>query len=170
MESVHDVQSSFLDMQHSTTAGHLPLSVLELSSSETWTSASQLEVLLQATLIEEFVGNYYIFERSASRIADEELTKMFPDNSTPHPLTVKRRYHPSSRITCVLSRTQKWLLWILKTPSRIKHPSSGHRNLHTNSSFAVCRCRSSNRHLLNNCRCYEDIPSKHPFWSNPRLE
>jgi hypothetical protein len=43
MQLALDVQSTFLDMAHSTTANYLPHSALELRHAETKPSASQLE-------------------------------------------------------------------------------------------------------------------------------
>jgi hypothetical protein len=52
MQSALHIQSTFLDMLRSTTARHLPHSVLELHCAKTTTSASQLEAHLQAALVE----------------------------------------------------------------------------------------------------------------------
>jgi hypothetical protein len=70
MQSAHHVQTSFLDMSRSTTAGHLPHSALELCRAETKTSASQLQAHLQATPVEQFPENHDIVERSACQVGD----------------------------------------------------------------------------------------------------
>jgi hypothetical protein len=63
MQSVLDIQSTFLDMSRSTTVGHLPHSALELRRAETTTSASHLEAHLQTALVELFSENHDISER-----------------------------------------------------------------------------------------------------------
>jgi hypothetical protein len=70
MESAIHIQSTFLDMSHSTTAGRLPHSVLELHSAEITTPASLLESNLHAAPIEQFQENHSIVEQSASQVAD----------------------------------------------------------------------------------------------------
>jgi hypothetical protein len=69
MQSVPNIQSTFLDMSCSTTAGHLPHSMLEFCYAETTTPASQLEAHLQAAWVEHFPGNHDITEQSACWIA-----------------------------------------------------------------------------------------------------
>jgi hypothetical protein len=63
MQSALHVQSTFLDLSRSTTAGHLPHNALELCRAETTTSASQLEAHLQAAPVEKFPENYDIDEQ-----------------------------------------------------------------------------------------------------------
>jgi hypothetical protein len=63
MQSALHVQSTFLDMSCSTTAGHLPHSALELRR------ASQLEAHLHAP-VEQFPENHDIVEQSACQVAD----------------------------------------------------------------------------------------------------
>jgi hypothetical protein len=70
MQSALDIQSMFLDMSWSTTARHLPHSMLELRHVETTTSASQLQAHLQAALIIRFPENDNIIEKPASQVAD----------------------------------------------------------------------------------------------------
>jgi hypothetical protein len=70
MQSALRVQSTFLDMLLSTTAGHLPHSALELLHAETTTSASWLEAHFQAALVEQFPENRDIVEQSAWQVAD----------------------------------------------------------------------------------------------------
>jgi hypothetical protein len=48
------VQSTFLDMSRSTTAGNIPHNALELPRAETTTSALQLEAGIRAAPIEQF--------------------------------------------------------------------------------------------------------------------
>jgi hypothetical protein len=67
MQSVLDLQPTFLDMSLSSTAGYLPHNELELPHAETRTSASQLEAHLQAAPVEQFPGNHDIAEQSACR-------------------------------------------------------------------------------------------------------
>jgi hypothetical protein len=69
MQSALNIQSSFLDMLHSTTAGHLPQSAQELCHAETTTSVSQLQAYHQATLVEQFTKNNDI-EPSACQLID----------------------------------------------------------------------------------------------------
>jgi hypothetical protein len=52
-------------MSHSTTAGHLSHSALQLRRAETTTSASQLEAHLQAAPVEQFPENHDTVEQSA---------------------------------------------------------------------------------------------------------
>jgi hypothetical protein len=54
MKSALNVQRTFLDMTSSTTGGHLPHGVIKLRRAETITSASPLEVELEADSIEQF--------------------------------------------------------------------------------------------------------------------
>jgi hypothetical protein len=56
MQLDFDIQFTFLDMLCSTTARH-PHSALELHHAETTTSTSQLEVHLQAALVQHFPEN-----------------------------------------------------------------------------------------------------------------
>jgi hypothetical protein len=84
MQSALHVQSNFLDMSRSTTAGYLPHSPLELRRAETTTSTSQLEAHLQAALVEQFPENHDIVEQSASQVADSG------------PRQCSRRYCPKS--------------------------------------------------------------------------
>jgi hypothetical protein len=53
MQSAHDVQSTFLDVPHSISTGHLPHAVMGLRRAKS-TSASLLEVHLQAAPVEQF--------------------------------------------------------------------------------------------------------------------
>jgi hypothetical protein len=57
-------------MSHSTTAGHLPHSALELRRTETTTSSSQPEAHLQAAPVEQSKENHDIVEQSACQVAD----------------------------------------------------------------------------------------------------
>jgi hypothetical protein len=70
MQSTPHVQSTFLSMSRSTTAGHLPHSALEFRRAETTISASQLEAHLQAAPVEQFPENHDIVEQSACQVAD----------------------------------------------------------------------------------------------------
>jgi hypothetical protein len=54
MKSALDVQSTFLDMSRSTTAGRLPHSALQFRRVETTSSASQPEADLQIAPAEQF--------------------------------------------------------------------------------------------------------------------
>jgi hypothetical protein len=83
MQSALHVQSTFLDMLRSTTAGHLPPSALVLRRAETTTSASQLEAHLQAAPVEQFSENHDIVEQSACQIADRGLRRS-PDDTNPN--------------------------------------------------------------------------------------
>jgi hypothetical protein len=65
MQSALHVQSTFLDISRSTSAGHLPYSALERHRAETITSATQLEAQLQAAPVEQFSENHDIVEQSA---------------------------------------------------------------------------------------------------------
>jgi hypothetical protein len=65
MLSALHVQSTFLDMSHSITAGHLPHSALEPRFAETTTSASHLEAHLQVAPVEQLPENHDIVEQSA---------------------------------------------------------------------------------------------------------
>jgi hypothetical protein len=85
MQSALHVQSTFLDISRSTTAGHLPHSALDLRSAETTTSASQLEAHLQAAPVEQFPENHGITEQSACRVAERG------------PGQCPRRYQPKRR-------------------------------------------------------------------------
>jgi hypothetical protein len=58
-------QFTFLDMSRSTTDGHLPHIVLQLRRAETTTSASQLEIHLQAAPAEQFSERQDTAEQSA---------------------------------------------------------------------------------------------------------
>jgi hypothetical protein len=69
MQSALHVQSTFLGMLRSTTAGHLPHSALELRRPGTTTSASQLEAHIQATPVKQFPENHDIVEQSACQVA-----------------------------------------------------------------------------------------------------
>jgi hypothetical protein len=60
-----DFQSSFLDMSHSTIAGHLPHSMPKLHHAETATSATQVEAHLQAAKIQQFPENHNVVEQAA---------------------------------------------------------------------------------------------------------
>jgi hypothetical protein len=72
MQSALDVQSPFLNtcMSHSTTAGHLPHSLLELCCAETTTSASHLEAQLQAAPAEQLPENHHTVGQSAHQVTD----------------------------------------------------------------------------------------------------
>jgi hypothetical protein len=54
MQSALDIQSTFLDISPSTTAGHFPHSVLELRHAEAITSTSQPEAHLPAAPVKQF--------------------------------------------------------------------------------------------------------------------
>jgi hypothetical protein len=71
MQSALDIQSTFLDMLCSTTAGHLPQSALELRHAETTTSASQLGAHLQAAPVEYF-PEYHDITLSGTKTAPRE--------------------------------------------------------------------------------------------------
>jgi hypothetical protein len=71
MQSAINIQSSFLDVSHLTTAGHLPHSVLKLHHAETTTSASQVEAHQQAAKIHQFPGNHDMVEQSVCQVADK---------------------------------------------------------------------------------------------------
>jgi hypothetical protein len=70
MQLVLDVHSTFLDILHSTTAGYLPPSALEVRHAETTTSASHVETHLQAAPAEEFPENRDVAEQLACHPAD----------------------------------------------------------------------------------------------------
>lgn len=61
MQSTLDIQST-LDMSHSSAARPLSRNVLELQRAKTTTSALQLEVRLQAALVDQVPQNHGIIE------------------------------------------------------------------------------------------------------------
>jgi hypothetical protein len=67
MHLTHDVQTTFLNMLFSVTAGRLPHSVPELHHAETTTTASQLETHIQAAPVEQFAENRDTIYPSVSR-------------------------------------------------------------------------------------------------------
>jgi hypothetical protein len=82
MHSALHVQSTFLDMSHSTTARHIPCSALELRYAEPTSSALLLETRFQAAPVEQFQENNDIFEKSACQIADGAHDNV-PDDTSP---------------------------------------------------------------------------------------
>jgi hypothetical protein len=92
MQSALDVQSTFLDMSLSDTAGYLPHIVLELRRAETTTSVSHLEAHIQAAPAEQFPEKR-IVEQSTCQIAHDNVS----DDSSPNP-DAEQTLYPRSRI------------------------------------------------------------------------
>jgi hypothetical protein len=65
MQSAFDIQFTFLDMSHSTTAGRLPRNAPELRRAETTASAAQLQASLQEAPVEQLRKNHDILDHSA---------------------------------------------------------------------------------------------------------
>jgi hypothetical protein len=84
-----DVQSTFLDMSHSSTAWHLPHTALELCSVETTTLASQLDVHLWEALVKQFLTNLTLSSLSGRRQAQDNV----PDDSSPNADTSRLDTH-----------------------------------------------------------------------------
>jgi hypothetical protein len=108
-------------------------------------SASQLEAHLQAASVEQFAENHNIIEQSAHWAANW-APQQCPQRCQP------KCWHWNGLDThiCIIAwglpHAQRWLLWMLNTPSYIKHTSSVHRTLCKRSPSAVCWCCS---HLQN---------------------
>jgi hypothetical protein len=73
-----NVQSTFLDMPCSATARHLPHGVLILCCTDTTTSISQIEALVQTGLVEQFPENLDIIEQSACQVTGKGPMMMSP--------------------------------------------------------------------------------------------
>jgi hypothetical protein len=113
------VQSTFLDMSRSTTNGHIPDSASELRRAETTTYTARQEARLRAPL-EQLQGNHSIVEQAAYQVAHRG-----PHDTSPNPGDEAGLIATSA--DSVLSHSQRWLLWTLNTPSRVKHAPSAHR-------------------------------------------
>jgi hypothetical protein len=74
MQTVLDVQFTFLDISRSTTSGQLPHCVLELHNAKTTTFASKPEAYLEVVLAEQFPENQDIVDQPAC----QGPTAMFP--------------------------------------------------------------------------------------------
>jgi hypothetical protein len=70
MQLALDVQSAFLGMSLSSTAGFLPHCALKFRCTKTTTFASQLEAHLQTVTVEQLPGNHNTTEQSAYQVAD----------------------------------------------------------------------------------------------------
>jgi hypothetical protein len=78
VQSATDVQSTFLDMSRSTTAGHFPHSVLELHRAEAINSASQREAHLPAAPVKT------VSRKSSSLTGSRGAHDNIPDDSSPN--------------------------------------------------------------------------------------
>jgi hypothetical protein len=60
-----DVQSTFLDISHSTTGGHVPYNAPYLRGAESTTSAAHVEAHLLAAQVQQFTYRHHIIRQSA---------------------------------------------------------------------------------------------------------
>jgi hypothetical protein len=125
---------TFLDISCSTTAGHLPLSVLELCHAETITCASQLEAHLLIALVELFLENLHIIEQPICQVADRDSSSSEADTDLLPAFTDSMRIILYQVGDCCGHCT--------------KHALSVHRVSCKKSLSAVCWCHSHSQNYI----------------------